>query len=138
MFGKFCLTSSYATIYVYSAELFPTPVRNVGVSTGSCSARIGGILAPFIGQLVIQTCSCYYFKVMPFIFVTVYYVDICNNNILFQSDISKFIPLIIFGALSLLAGLLSLFLPETKGSILPQTLKEGEEFGRSAALLPSY
>ena len=47
-----------------------------------------------------------------------------------QNDVSKFIPLIIFGALSLLAGLSTLILPETKGLTLPQTLKEAESIRR--------
>ena len=40
-------------------------------------------------------------------------------------------PLLIFGILSVIAGLLLLLLPETYGEKLPDTLKEGEEFGRS-------
>ena len=61
MFGKFWLTVSYSIIYIFSAELFPTPVRNVGLSIGSCSARVGGILAPYITKLVRQTCIIYHF-----------------------------------------------------------------------------
>ena len=52
MLGKFCISASYAIIYVFSAELFPTVVRTIGVGSGSFCARIGGILAPQIGLLV--------------------------------------------------------------------------------------
>ncbi|XP_071478126.1 organic cation transporter protein-like [Diadema antillarum] len=48
MIGKFGISASFAIIYVYSAELFPTPVRSVGVGLCSMSARIAGILAPII------------------------------------------------------------------------------------------
>ncbi|XP_033116929.1 organic cation transporter protein-like [Anneissia japonica] len=54
MVGKFCITSSFALIYIFSAEQFPTPVRAVGIGCCSVSARIGGIMAPqilFIGKL---------------------------------------------------------------------------------------
>ncbi|CAI9729436.1 organic cation transporter protein-like [Octopus vulgaris] len=47
---------------------------------------------------------------------------------------SKFgvgLPGIFFGILSIIAGLLSLFLPETKGCSLPDTFEEGENIGRT-------
>ena len=37
-------------------------------------------------------------------------------------------PLLIFGALSCVAGALALLLPETLHADLPQTLQEGEDF----------
>lgn len=51
MLGKFCITASFAIIYVFSAEIFPTVVRNVGVGSSSTIARIGSILAPFVKEL---------------------------------------------------------------------------------------
>jgi len=101
MFGKFCISASFAIIYVFSGELYPTIIRNVGVGTGSFFARVGGVIAPYIGQL---------------------------------SDYGKVIPLIVFGSLSLLAGLLVLFLPETKGKHLPETIEDGENFGKDQKL----
>ena len=52
MVGKFCITASFGTIYVFSAEIFPTVVRNIGLASCSFWARIGGIVAPYIGSLV--------------------------------------------------------------------------------------
>ena len=37
-------------------------------------------------------------------------------------------PLVIFGLLSLLGSILAIFLPETAGINLPQSLDEGEQF----------
>merc|ERR1719319_599675 len=51
MLGKLAITSSYGTVYIFSAELFPTVVRNVGMGTASLAARIGGILCPYINML---------------------------------------------------------------------------------------
>lgn len=46
--GRFCISASFAVLYVYSAELFPTVVRNAGMGISSLSARVGGMVAPFI------------------------------------------------------------------------------------------
>ncbi|XP_076336280.1 organic cation transporter protein-like isoform X2 [Tachypleus tridentatus] len=51
MFGKFCVSASFSIIYVYSAELFPTVVRNVGVGSSSMFARVGSMVAPFVKEL---------------------------------------------------------------------------------------
>lgn len=51
MFGKFLITASYGILYVYSAEIYPTVVRNVGVGSSSTIARFGAIIAPFVKEL---------------------------------------------------------------------------------------
>lgn len=45
--GKFGVTGSYTVIYMYTPELFPTNLRNVGMGVGYFCARIGGMLSPF-------------------------------------------------------------------------------------------
>lgn len=99
MFGKMAITASYGTIYVFTTEQFPTPVRNVGLGASSMMARFGGILAPYINLL---------------------------------ADIWKPLPLVIFGMLTFISGLLSLYLPETLGKKLPETIEEGELFGKKS------
>ncbi|KAJ8010949.1 hypothetical protein DPEC_G00080460 [Dallia pectoralis] len=49
--GKFALASSFTIVYVYTAELYPTVVRQNGVGLNSMCARVGGILAPLIRLL---------------------------------------------------------------------------------------
>lgn len=43
---------AFPTIYLFSGELFPTVVRNVGVGSASMCARIGSVIAPFVSSLV--------------------------------------------------------------------------------------
>jgi len=46
--GKFSVSSAFSILYLYTAELYPTQVRNLGIGICSLFARIGGILAPII------------------------------------------------------------------------------------------
>ncbi|XP_058804844.1 organic cation transporter protein isoform X2 [Phymastichus coffea] len=52
MIAKLVITSSYGTIYVFTAEQFPTVIRNVGLGASSTFARVGGVLAPYINFLL--------------------------------------------------------------------------------------
>ncbi|KXJ10286.1 Organic cation transporter-like protein [Exaiptasia diaphana] len=52
MTAKFFITFAFDTLYVFSAELFPTVARKVGLGTSSAAGRIGSISAPFIVQLL--------------------------------------------------------------------------------------
>nr|CAD7571644.1 unnamed protein product [Timema californicum] len=45
------MSFSFPTVYLYSGELFPTVVRNVGVGSASMCARIGSMVAPFVSSL---------------------------------------------------------------------------------------
>ncbi|GFY56456.1 organic cation transporter protein [Trichonephila inaurata madagascariensis] len=49
--GKFFVSGSFRLLYLYTAEIFPTGVRNVTLGSCSMCARIGSILAPFIRDL---------------------------------------------------------------------------------------
>uniref|UniRef100_A0A182N5I8 Major facilitator superfamily (MFS) profile domain-containing protein n=1 Tax=Anopheles dirus TaxID=7168 RepID=A0A182N5I8_9DIPT len=97
MLGKMAITSSYGTVYVFSAEQFPTVIRNVALGASSTSARVGGILAPYFNLL---------------------------------GDYWQPLPLLIFGALAFVGGVLSLLLPETHNQKLPETIADGENFGK--------
>ncbi|XP_070567620.1 organic cation transporter protein-like [Ptychodera flava] len=97
MTGKFAISASFAIVYVFSAELYPTPVRNIGMGISSMCARIGGILAP---------------------------------QMLLLGNLWEPLPLVVFGSTAVIAGLLTLLLPETLNKKLPETLEEGEAFGK--------
>lgn len=96
--GKFMASASFAIVYVYTAELYPTIIRNTAVGSCSCIARIGAILA-----IVLQLLSSYYLPA----------------------------PMLIMGIVSLVAGILALFFPETVGSKLPETIEEAINIGET-------
>uniref|UniRef100_A0A182J953 Major facilitator superfamily (MFS) profile domain-containing protein n=1 Tax=Anopheles atroparvus TaxID=41427 RepID=A0A182J953_ANOAO len=97
MFGKLFIAGSFAVIYNYSAELFPTVVRNSAMGLGSMCARLAGAMTPMITLL---------------------------------DSFDPKIPAVIFGVISLVSGTWVLFLPETMGKAMPQSLQDGENFGR--------
>ena len=81
MIGKFLISMTFAIAYLYTAELFPTPVRNVAVGAASTFARIGSMSAPYIVDLLVSILSFgYIFK------ASVHYL-------------SEYIILILFGTL---------------------------------------
>lgn len=49
--GKFAATACFSTVYVYTAELYPTILRQNGVGLNAMWARVAGILAPLIRLL---------------------------------------------------------------------------------------
>ncbi|XP_054006723.1 organic cation transporter protein [Hylaeus anthracinus] len=97
LFGKACIAGSFAVIYNYTAELFPTVVRNTALGIGSMCARLSGALTPMIMLL-----------------------DSLNPKV----------PAILFGFVALVSGLLSLYLPETVNQPMPETIEDGENFGK--------
>lgn len=53
LIGKFGCSAAFSIIYVFSAELFPTVLRNNGIGLSSFFAHIGGMIAPYIAYLAV-------------------------------------------------------------------------------------
>ncbi|KAM9254310.1 solute carrier family 22 member 4 isoform 3-T3 [Dugong dugon] len=51
MLGKFGITSAFSMLYVFTAELYPTLVRNMAVGITSMASRVGSIIAPYFVYL---------------------------------------------------------------------------------------
>ncbi|KAI1280445.1 Organic cation transporter protein [Halotydeus destructor] len=63
--GRGCIAASYALIYIYSAEIYPTMVRSLAIGLCSMFSRLGGVIAPltltmkFAGQSTpMILCAC--------------------------------------------------------------------------------
>jgi len=48
VFGKTTVLLSFCSLYPFTSELFPTPVRSLGFGSSSMMARIGSLIAPFL------------------------------------------------------------------------------------------
>lgn len=97
MAGKLFIAGSFAVIYNYSAELFPTVVRNSAMGLGSMCARLSGALTPLITLL---------------------------------DSFDPKIPAVLFGVIALLSGVWVMFLPETMNQPMPESIEDGENFGK--------
>ncbi|XP_067641858.1 organic cation transporter protein isoform X2 [Eurosta solidaginis] len=97
MLGKLFIAGSFGVIYNYSAELFPTVVRNSAMGLGSMCARFSGALTPLITLL---------------------------------DSFDQKIPAVVFGVIALASGFWAMFLPETMNQPMPESLDDGENFGK--------
>ncbi|XP_014790780.1 organic cation transporter protein isoform X1 [Octopus bimaculoides] len=85
MLGRLFITAAFSIVYLYTLELYPTCIRNGALGVMSTFARVGGSVAPYI----------------------------LNFSDLVSGKVGRIMPMILMGTLSIIAGLLSLLLPET-------------------------
>ncbi|XP_036934312.1 solute carrier family 22 member 13-like isoform X1 [Acanthopagrus latus] len=52
--GKYFSTASFSTLYVYTAELYPTILRHNGVGVNAMCSRLGGVVSPLIWLLEVH------------------------------------------------------------------------------------
>jgi putative MFS transporter len=45
---SFFMNGTYAGVYAYTAEVFPTPIRTTGAGLASAIGRIGAIVSPIL------------------------------------------------------------------------------------------
>ena len=53
--GKLFMSPAFNVVFLMSAELVPTHVRNIAVGASSMCARIGSGIAPFIVDLLVSS-----------------------------------------------------------------------------------
>jgi len=101
--GKFCASAAFNITYMYTAELYPTNIRNSAVGICSTMARFGGIAAPWIASYLPS-----------------------------QGSLPDWVAYTVFGILALVGGTLALFIPDTIGFPLPDTLDDLEKIKKGS------
>ena len=97
LIAKMGVTGGWNVAMIFTAELYPTPIRNTALGVCSTVCRLGAVLAPW---------------------VAVYLPD--------QDSLPQWFPLLIFGVVAIIGSLVSLTLPETLGSPLPDSFEDVE------------
>ncbi|KAK3753624.1 hypothetical protein QZH41_014731 [Actinostola sp. cb2023] len=98
LIGYITVGGNWIGVYIITSELFPTVFRNTAQGIGSATARVGAILAPYISMMVRS--------------------QLTGLGIAF--------PVVIFGVLALIAGILMYWIPETLFAPMHQTIGEAE------------
>jgi len=49
---RMAITGAFQGVYIYTTEFYPTTIRTTGMGVSSSVARIGGILTPFVANVV--------------------------------------------------------------------------------------
>ncbi|KAI4814498.1 hypothetical protein KUCAC02_003690, partial [Chaenocephalus aceratus] len=91
MLGKLVITSGTSLMYAYTAELYPTVLRNTAEGVCITVSRTGSCLAPFLLQL---------------------------------RESFEYLPYITLGTLAVVSAFAALYLPESFGKPLPQTIQQ--------------
>lgn len=86
MLGKFGVTSAFAMLYVFTAELYPTLVRNMAVGVASMASRVGSIIAPYFVYLGA------YNRVLPYILMGSLTVLIGIITLFFPESFGRTLP----------------------------------------------
>uniref|UniRef100_A0A8C2ZT86 Solute carrier family 22 member 5 n=1 Tax=Cyclopterus lumpus TaxID=8103 RepID=A0A8C2ZT86_CYCLU len=86
MTGKFGFTMAFSIVYIYTAELYPTVLRNVGMGMCSSAARIGSITAPYV--IYLGT----YNKVLPYILMGSLTIASSVVNFFLPETLNKDLP----------------------------------------------
>ncbi|XP_034033879.1 solute carrier family 22 member 4 [Thalassophryne amazonica] len=86
MTGKFGFTMAFSIVYIFTAELYPTVLRNVGMGMCSSAARIGSITAPYVIYLGS------YNKFLPYIIMGSLTIASSVVNLFLPETLSKELP----------------------------------------------
>jgi len=105
--AKFGVAMAFNVTFMYTAELYPTTIRNSAMGACSTVARLGAILAPWVGKHL-------------------------TDPLAFSHPIPVWVPLVCFGGAGVVGGLCALLLPEPLGFPLPNTFEDVENIKKGS------
>nr|CAD7429750.1 unnamed protein product [Timema monikensis] len=158
MFGRLSINVAYNIGLQYAAELLPTVVRGQGVMLVHLMGHVASIAAPYVVYLIKCTRICMegeYKTILgkkslgtpvqdsnlanPIIGSLVQHessaLDQAATEARFLAVVNPLIPFMVLGVVGIIGGFLSLLLPETLDKLLPQTIEDGEDFGKDQKML---
>lgn len=127
--GVVGVTVSFPTAYLYACELFPTGKFDFKVSMGTVVVAFKALIVKknFL-KLVVRNIGVGTASMVARI------GSMVAPFVAGLSTTYHWLPPVIFGVTFLIAMCLLFFLPETNGAPLPETLEDGENFGKKKTL----
>ena len=86
MLGKFSVSASNVIMPVFTAELFPTVIRNLGVGSSNVPAGIALMIIPSLWNLVSKLSHLYDNVYTRYFNTTFFYKTIGGNELSFAND----------------------------------------------------
>ncbi|XP_026301780.1 organic cation transporter protein-like [Apis mellifera] len=117
--GVFSIWASIVSNHIYTATL-----AILGRFWINISYNIGLQYAAEVLPTVVRA------QGVALIHIMGYVASILAPFVVYLDVVSSILPLLVLGTLGIICGLLTLFLPETLDKDLPQTLQDGEDFGK--------
>ncbi|XP_043519999.1 organic cation transporter protein [Frieseomelitta varia] len=117
--GVFSIWASAVSNHIYTASL-----AILGRFWINISYNIGLQYAAEVLPTVVRA------QGVALIHIMGYVASILAPYVVYLDVVSSILPLLVLGTLGIIGGILTLFLPETLDKDLPQTLQDGEDFGR--------
>lgn len=120
-FASFCcfMTWPFAKLGQYGAVAFAVAARFFIAGGVAIIEQVEGELYPTIARGIGSSVS----------YVAYALVNVASQYILYTATVWNILPLIIMGSFTLVTSFVCLFLPETRGINLPDTVKEAESQG---------
>lgn len=128
MTGKFGFTMAFSIVYIYTAEIYPTVLRNVGMGMCSSAARIGSIIAPYVIYLGKHVVLYSFMYVLMKCARSGAFLKPVFPLFSFIGTYNKVVPYILMGSLTIASCVVNFFLPETLNKDLPETVEQMQEY----------
>ncbi|CAB0003962.1 unnamed protein product [Nesidiocoris tenuis] len=124
-----CFTMIFAGLFSLGATLVPYGLPSASLAIlGRFSVNISyNIGLQYAAELLPTVVRA---QGVALIHIMGYVASIISPFVVHLATINTNLPLIVLGIVGMFGGLLSLYLPETMDKELPQTLRDGEEFGK--------
>ncbi|TKC50016.1 hypothetical protein EI555_012379, partial [Monodon monoceros] len=126
--GRMGITLAFQMVCLVNAELYPTFLRNLGVMVCSSLCDLGGVITPFLVFRLMEAYHSFCLVRLRETFIIPCFQLSVNTRELFDEQMVPPSE----SALGLVAGGMTLLLPETKGVALPETIKDAENLRRKA------
>lgn len=115
--AKFFITNSYNVNIVQGSEIFPTILRTAAGGSITILSRIGASLAPFVKERV-RRCLIGFQNMLKLTLLSSFLYQIQAGQLAWV--------FVVFTILSVLSGILTSYLPETRGKDIPDTIDDTE------------